>query len=178
MNKYYVYTVKSDKPDERINAFVEDPYLFALHSFKPEKMEFSGVYVEADTPELASQVYMQPKADDVFVSCDEPRPTELKRRAYESRMRLMQNKLTQMQASLTKAEQDVTRLRMNTLILEIAGTFAQLGVKISELTRLVREIAPESERSKFSNEEIYERLIKKYGEQLTQLKYRKSSSGE
>lgn len=177
MTKYYVYHVKHDDPEQRIQAFVEDPMVFALSVFNPATMEFSGVFVEANDSQSAQQVYLHPQENDVFVSCDEPRPTELKRRAFESRLRLMQSKLKELKESLGQAEVEARKLRTQSLILEIANDFNRLAVRISELARTIRATADSENKNKFSDEQIYERLIQKYAEQLPKLKYRPGLGG-
>jgi len=164
MKRYYVYIVKTDNPNERINAFVEDPEIFASEKFDSNTMEFSGVFVEAETANMAYEIYISPKEGDVFVSCDEPEATLFKRRFHESHRKIQ--------------EQNIVRLRMSTLIAEIAISLTDFSTKVSELTRLLRSVAPEAERELFSNEEIYERLMQAYGIQFAQLRYRFSKSGE
>lgn len=178
MTRYYVYNVKSSNPDERVQAFVEDPTVFALDIFNPATMEFSGVFVEADDPKTAQQVYLHPKAEDVFVSCDEPRPTELKRRAFESRLRLMQSKLKELKENIGHAEIKARKLRTQSLILEIANDFDRLATRVSELSRNILATANIEDRNKFSEEQIYERLMQKYATQLSQLKYRPGLGGK
>ena len=178
MTKYYVYNVKDLNPENRIHAFVEDPAAFALHSFNPATMEFSGVLVEANDPQAAQQIYLHPQAEDVFVACEEPRPTELKRRAFESRLRLMQSKLKELKESLGQAEAEARKLRNQTLILEIANDFNRLAMRVSELSRNILAMAHVENKKKFSEEQIYARLMAKYAEQITKLKYRPGLGGK
>lgn len=178
MKKYYVYNIKTENPKDRIQAFVEDPVDFALHGFDPAVMEFSGVFVEADDPKAAQQVYLHPQESDVFVSCDEPKPTQLKRQASESWQRIMQNKLKELKESVGQAANETRKLRLQNLILEIAFDFNRLAARISELARTVRASDTDEDRKKFSEEQIYERLMKKYAGQFEQLKYRPGSDGK
>lgn len=167
MTRYYVYTIKSENPDERNNAFVEDPFVFALNQYNPETMEFSGVFVEASTAIEALNIYMHPGEADVFVSCEEPKPTELKRRAYESRARL-----TKPTPELTQDQLEIRRLRAKALILDIANELNRIATRASELARLVKETSDAPNKDQFSNEQIYDKIMAKYGEQLRELKYR------
>lgn len=152
MTKYYVYSVKNNDDDVYTNAFVEDPFMFAIEVFNPEIMEFSGVLIEADTPEEANRIYQHPRSEDVLVSCEEPRPTVVKR--------IMHN---------AKA-QDSRSLKTSTLVIDIATTFIDLSFKISELARLINRIPGQS------TEDVYKLLMEKYGQQLAELKYRPSKN--
>ena len=178
MTKYYVYNVKDPDPAKRIHAFVEDPMGFALRAFNPATMEFSGVLVEAENEVAAQQVYLHPKENDIFISCDEPRPTELKRKAHESRLRLMQSKLKELKESIGEAEIAARRLRIQTLILEIANELNRVATAASELSRQIRASASEDDKARLTDEQVYERLIAKYGEQVTKLKYRPGLGGK
>lgn len=167
MTRYYVYTVKSKDPNERNNALVEDPFMFALHEYNPETMEFSGIFVEAQTPLEALNIYLHPSEKDVFVSCDEPKPTELKRRAYESRARLTKTK-----AELTEDQLTIRKLRIQTLILNIANELSRLAIRASELARLIKETSNAPNKDEFTDEQIYNKIIEKYAEQIRGFKYR------
>ena len=172
MTKYYVYNVKLAKDGERSHAFVEDPILFALKAFDPATMEFSGVFVEANNGTSAQRVYMHPKEDDVFVSCDEPKATVLKRQAFESRMRL------EIKQRISDAEYETRRLKTNTLSLEIAMHFNLLATQISEMARQILAMANEEDRKVFTHEIVYNKLLTQYAGQLLQLQYRPRPNGE
>lgn len=172
MTKYYVYNVKNDDPTKRVQACVEDPMSFALQKFDPTVMEFSGVFVEADNPEHAQRVYLKPQENDVFVSCDEPRPTVLKRQAFEARIRLMQNKMKDLKESISEAEIEAQKLRMKCLIFQLAYDFHGIATRISELARMIRASSSPEDQAKFSDEQVYARLIGKYAEYIGKIEYR------
>lgn len=173
MTRYYVYTVQNDDPSERINAFVEDPKLFAMYKFDPEVMEFSGVFVEADTPEEAHRVYFNPQGDDVFVSCEEPLATAVKRRIHNSGPKAS---LKKMENSISEAEEKVHRLRMQALVLEVAALFAEIAVKSSELSRIIKQLSDHNDQ--MTNQEIYEGIMRRYAEQVTRMQYRPRAGGD
>jgi hypothetical protein len=175
MTRYYIYHVKSEKENERLHAFVEDPILFALKIFDPAKMEFSGVFVEAEDTQAAEKVYTCPQENDVLVSCEEPRATILKRQAFESRLRLAGNKLIE---TMDATEREMRRLRINTIAVELGMHFSLMASQVSELARQIRAIASVEDRLRLSNEQVYERLIEQYSQQLLQLKYRPGLDGK
>ncbi len=169
MTRYYVYNVKTNNPEERIHAFVEDPFAFAIYQFNPAKMEFSGVYVEAPDPKVAQDVYCCPKENDVFVSCDEPQPTQVKRSLFEARLNKVQDKLKKIKKDVSDVEEETVKLHINAIVYKLADDFDAVARHISELARV---IDAGSKAGKMDIEEIYGRLVQKYSEQVAKLKYR------
>ena len=177
MTVYYVYHVKNADPNKNMRVFVHDTAEFALQAFDPATMEFSGVFVEANNPDEAHQIYMNPQAEDVFVSCDEPRPTELKRKAFDARIQLLTNKLKSLKETVGRAENEARRLRTQSLILEISDDFHRIAVRISELARLIRMTTSQENKEKLSDQEVYVKLMERYVEQFVALKYRPGLGG-
>lgn len=167
MTQYYVYNIKSDDKESRVHAFVENPLIFAMDVYDPETMEFSGVLVEADSPEQAQKVYLQPQAEDILISCCEPIETVTKRKKH---------KFSSVNTAVDKLEIASLKLRIQTLAAEVALDFYSMSQKISELSRLIRKTSSSKEKV-LTSKDIYGLLLKKYTDVFAKLKYKPGENG-
>lgn len=105
MTVYYVYADKCDvkakgSGERRRLYFVTDPADWVRRGeFKPEKIEFTGVTVEADDPETAKNAYLHPDSnpDVTIVSADEPKST---RPRHNTDWTDVRNNLTELGATM------------------------------------------------------------------------------
>lgn len=165
LTRYYVYNVHSDDKNLRIHAFVEDPETFSKSEFEPAVMQFSGVFVEAEDPRHAEQVYLKPGPDDTFVSCEEPIAT------VQARKEWFENNCVEI--ALDKDYEK--RLKLQILITKVVADLNKIADTSSDIVRCLRAMNPNGSAS---NQELFDCLIKKYGEQLRSLKYRSRSENK
>lgn len=144
MTLYYVYNVKTIN-GERVHAFVEDPLAFAKTEFNPKCMEFSGVSVEADTPQLAQQIYVDPSISGKMCSCEEPLPTQLKK--------------------LFGSNENLDHI--NILTKNIVVNLIDISDKLATLSRCLNEIEPD-----ILPQEFYAQLKQQYVAEFLRLQYR------
>jgi hypothetical protein len=170
MNKFYVYAVKTDKTKERTCVYVDEQVIeqFALHQFEPHHMEFSGVMVEADSPQEAHEVYNTFGMNEI-VWTDEPACTFKKRQAFNGKNQLMNSKLNSLADALGKAEQAATQLAIHAYAKGISMDLIQLNDRLSRMADLVRQSSNNS--PEVTSQELYERLKKRYIEKLGEHKY-------
>lgn len=170
MNKFYVYAMTTDAPDERscIYVDVESIELFALHQFQPHSMEYSGVMVEADNAQDAHEVY-NTFGDGAIIWTDEPIFTVKKRQAFEAKTSLMKSKLSTLADALGHAEEAAMKLAIHACAKGISIDLIKMNEHISRMADLVRQTSEDS--PEVTSQELYERLKQRYIEQLTRYDY-------
>lgn len=141
MNKFYVYHVKSDNDTitNRQHAFVDENHIeaFVTGFFKPSKMKFTGVMVEADSATQASDVFNFPhKHDNSYMMVDEPKAFVDKR----------------LLADLGRATQV---LMLQTEIIRAKKSFDNLNGLLSGMVDLLFDLGV---AKKGSRQELYEKL--------------------
>lgn len=165
MNKFYVYAIKDDDPYNRNCIYVDENKIniFALYNFQPSKMEYSGVAVEADTPEEANQVYTS--LDGNIIWADEPILTAARTKAYKTH----DQTIKELNEKLDKAELAVARLLIREHSKNSALDLMNLNDNISAIAKIVRGTSKDN--PDITVEQIYERLKKRYIEQLKNYRY-------
>lgn len=143
MTLYYIYNVKTDN-GERVHAMVEDPLAFARTEFNASTMEFSGVSVEADTPQIAQQIYLHP-TDGQMCACEEPLPTQLKR--------------------ILGSSENLEKITL--LTKQIIMNLIHISDQLSTLSRCLNEIEPD-----ILPQEFYAQLKQQYIAEFFRLHYR------
>jgi len=171
MNRFYVYTLKSSDPYDRGRIYVDETRInrFALHNFEPASMEYSGVLIEADTPEEANVIYSSFDGDIIWA--DEPVLTASRTDAFKNQ-KVVKKELDE---NLTKAELTVKRLRVHVYSKGIAADLIGVNERISRMAEVVRDLTEAN--PEVTIEQLYDRLKKKYIEQLSNDKYDSPGSG-
>jgi hypothetical protein len=163
MTQFYVYTVRDQDPDKRTCVYVDAALIekFAKHEYDPNKMEFSGIMVEAESPQAAHHVYNTFSGGEVAM-VDEPECTA-KQIAKQTKA------LEKLSDALKVAEQAAAKLATQALAQRISMDILALNEKFAQLALLVRKYSNESPN--VSTEDLYKRIKKRYMGTLSQLPY-------
>jgi DNA repair exonuclease SbcCD nuclease subunit len=171
MKKFYVYTIKNEDPNKRSCVYVDKDHIgeFAQYQFQPSTMVYSGVIVEANDPQEAHEAYNTFIGENEIVWTDEPEQTVRKRKTFEAKTELSKAKLSNFAEALSKAEEAASKLALRTLAAKISTELLSINERLSYMARLVRKTSKEN--PEVTIEELYERLKKRYIDQLANLQY-------
>ena len=170
MHRFYVYTVKDINPLDRDCIYVNEEQVeqFAIAEFRPDRMDYSGVLIEADDAHHAHEIY-NTFSDGEILWAEEPLATVAKRRAFEARTKLAKSMLK----DLDKAERAAARLALNALIEGVTLNIEKINKDISYMSRLVRKLSSASPH--MTPEQIYKKIKKQYVEQFKDRPYNDDS---
>jgi len=167
MKKFYVYHVKKNADKAvRTHAFVSEDRTdaFALQ-FNPKTMTFTGVMVEAESPEEASKIYESPHTHggEIYIT-DEPRETKEKADAFKISRTLESDKLKGLKRLLDDILAKGSMINSKLLAKKLADQLVETNKTMSELARQVRACSKEDPER--TVEKLYDRVKKQYINQL------------
>jgi two-component sensor histidine kinase len=169
MSKFYVYSLieNNDDEDDRSCIYVDERLIhkFAEYEFDPECMQYSGVMIEADSPQQAHHIYNTFEGGEI-ISAAEPKWTVRKRKtANEMKEAVNHLQSIASQVSITAQAKSVYLL------------FMQINERISAMSRQLKVQFQEDEID-ITELQVYRKLKKKYIEVLEKMKYENDKRGD
>lgn len=158
MNKFYVYTVSDNTPNERQCIYVDSEKIlgFAAHEFEPSRHVYSGVMVEADNPSHAHEVYNTFNGEIIWT--DEPTETAYRRQDLASA-----------QVNATSVNYYLARLFLRMYARATSEDLLRINERLSRMAEKARSsttVSPER-----TTEQLYESIKDEYIKALQRYKY-------
>ena len=161
--KFYVYVEKVN--DEITNyIFVDDLNKFVTHSYKPCRMSFTGVVIDACDVFAAKKAYDAPYESDLATTVAWiPEPPETANYSMPTVVEEQPDVLDHM-------------LRCSIIAVEIAKALQKCNLQLAELAHHIRTY--NKKNPAVAKEDVYKRLKERYIEHFKRLRYKPYTPSE